>query len=127
MLNAKELWKQEDERKTYRMRAMRPVLAGLFQSIKVHAQQNPASPYYAFDVPSFVFGYPLFDHKEAIEYVKETLEEQGFHVYPVPPSVLMISWIKPQPKQATARPPKPGPDYRPFVYDEGAFSFLTKQ
>lgn len=131
MLQAKELWKQEEERKAYRMRAMRPVLAGLFQSIKVHAQQNPGSPYFAFDVPSFVFGYPLYDHAEAIQYVKETLEEQGFQVWnATPPSVLMISWMKPEKQTPSAkqlRPPKSGPDYRPFVYDESAFAYLTKQ
>jgi hypothetical protein len=104
---------------------MRPVLAGLFQSIKVHSQQNPESPCYAFDVPSFVFGYPLYNHAEAIEYVKETLEEQGFQVWKVPPSVLMISWMKPTAK--TVKPiPKPGPDYRPFVYDESAFAYLSR-
>lgn len=131
MLQAKELWKQEDERKAYRMRAMRPVLAGLFQSIKTHAQQNPESPYYAFDVPSFVFGYPLYNHEEAILYVKETLEEQGFQVWRVPTSVLMISWMKPAPKRQTSSvvPPaqKTGADYRPFVYDESAFAYLSGQ
>ena len=125
MLQAKELWKNEDERKMHRMRAMRPVLSGLFQSIKVHAQQNPGSPYYAFDVPSFVFGYPLYDHAEAIEFVKQTVEEQGFQVWTVPPSVLIISWMKPV-KQNATKVPKPGPDYRPFVYDESAFAYLAK-
>jgi hypothetical protein len=125
MLQAKELWKHEEQRKSHRMRAMRPVLAGLFQSIKLHAQHNPDSPCYAFDVPSFVFGYPLYSHPEAIEYVKETLEEQGFKVWNVPPAVLMISWMKPEPRTAKPAVPKPGPDYRPFVYDESAFAYLS--
>jgi len=128
MLQAKELWKAEEERKAYRMRAMRPVLANLFQSIKLHAQQNPESPYMAFDVPSFVFGYPLYDHAEAVRYVQETLEENGYQVWLAPPSILVISWMKPaKPAAKTAQaPPKPGPDYRPFVYDESAFAFLTR-
>lgn len=111
------------------MRAMRPVLAGLFNSIKVHSQQNPDSPYYAFDVPSFVFGYPLYDHAEAIGYVKETLEEQGFQVWYIPAATLLISWMKPAPKSGGPKPPppKPGPDYRPFVYDESAFAYLTRR
>ncbi len=108
---------------------MRPVLAGLFNSIKVHAQQNPGSPFYAFDVPSFVFGYPLYDHAEAIVYVKETLEEQGFQVWYIPEATLLISWMKPPPKSGGPKPPppKPGPDYRPFVYDESAFAYLTRR
>jgi hypothetical protein len=130
MLQAKELWKAEDERKAGRMRAMRPVLAGLFNAIKLQSQQSPTSPYYAFDVPSFVFGYPLFDHIEAIQYVQETLEEQGFQVWRAStPSILMISWMKPvktQTRESSAIPPKTGADYRPFVYDDSAFAFLTR-
>ena len=86
MLQAKELWKAEEERKSHRMRAMRPVLSGLFGDIKRHAQLNPESPMMAFTVPSFVFGYPLFNHEEAVQYVEETLEEQGFKVWRVPRS-----------------------------------------
>jgi hypothetical protein len=128
MLQAKELHKMEDQRKAYRMRAMRPVLANLFGSIKTHAQQNPESPYYAFDVPSFVFGYPLFNHAEAVEYIYETLVEQGFQVWKTPPSILFISWMKPVPKKDVKFvPPKAGPDYRPFVYDESALSYLARK
>jgi hypothetical protein len=131
MLQAKELWKQEDFRKEHRMKAMRPVLTNLFSSIKVHAQQNPSSPFMAFDVPGFVFGYPLYDHNEAIQYVHDVLVEQGFKVWKTPPSVLFISWMKPVAKQSTSSstfvPPRTGPDYRPFVYDESAFSFLSRQ
>jgi hypothetical protein len=127
MLQARELWKVEEERKSHRMKAMRPVLSGLFSEIKRHAQLNPESPMIAFNVPSFVFGYPLFDHGEAIVYVQETLEEQGFKVWIAPPATLMISWMKPVKQQKeVAKPPKTGPDYRPFVYDESAFAFLTR-
>jgi hypothetical protein len=128
MLQAKELWRAEEELKSHRMRAMRPVLAGLFSDIKRHAQINPDSPMFMFNVPSFVFGYPLFEHEEAIIYVQETLEEQGFKVWRAPPATLVISWMKPvkQTRETTAKPPKTGPDYRPFVYDESAFAFLTR-
>ena len=127
MLQARELWKAEEERKSHRMRAMRPVLAGLFADLQRHSQLNPESPMMAFNVPSFVFGYPLYDHNEAIVYVKETLEEQGFKVWVAPPATLMISWMKPvKQTRETPKPPKPGPDYRPFVYDESAFAFLTR-
>jgi hypothetical protein len=127
MLQAKELWKQSDERKAHRMRAMRPVLANLFGTLKVHARTNPDSPYFAFDVPSFVFGYPLYDHNEAVEYIYETLVENGFQVWKTPPAVLFISWMKPAAKVVGPRPPKPGPDYRPFVYDDSAFSYLASK
>ena len=70
----------EDQR-TANMQAMRPVLTTLMAQIKTHATTNPNAPYMTFDVPSFLFGYPLYNHREAIDYIKETLEEQGFTVW----------------------------------------------
>ena len=129
MLRAKELWQAAEEKKAHRLKAMRPVLSGIFTAIKHHAATSTDNPYYATEVPSFVFGYPLYDHEEAIVYVKETLEEQGFCVWRVnTPSVLFISWMKPiKDIKDVPKPPRSGPDYRPFVYDESAFAFLTRQ
>ena len=46
MLRAKDLWKQEEERKTAKMQAMRPVLSNLSSQLKLHAIQNPQAPYF---------------------------------------------------------------------------------
>jgi hypothetical protein len=119
MLRATDLWKQQDEQKTINMQAMRPVLSNLCAQIKTHAAMNPQAPYMAYEVPSFVFGYPLYNHREAVMYVKETLEEQGFKVWVAGVSTLMISWIKPG-KAAAVRATTKSADYRPFVYDEAA-------
>jgi hypothetical protein len=119
MLRATDLWKQQEQQKTASMQAMRPVLSNLCSQIKMHAATNPLAPYMAYDVPSFVFGYPLYSHREAVLYVKETLEEQGFKVWISGVSTLLISWIKPG-KTAGRAPAKSSGDYRPFVYDEAA-------
>jgi len=118
MLRATDLWKQQEQQKTASMQAMRPVLSNLCSQIKLHAATNPNAPYMAYDVPSFVFGSPLYNHREAVVYVKETLEEQGFKVWISGVSTLLISWIKPG-KTATRTTAKSA-DYRPFVYDEAA-------
>lgn len=127
MIRARDLWKQEEQRKTINMQAMKPVMANLSGQIKTHATTNPGAPYFAFEVPSFVFGYPLFDHREAILYVKETLEEQGFQVWTVGGGILFISWIPTPAPGRTRAPPKAGPDYRPFVYNESAMEFLRQK
>lgn len=127
MLKAQDLWKQVEQQNTIKMNAMKPVLANLFSQLKNHAIIHPESPVFAFDVPSFVFGYPLFDHKQAIQYCKETLEERGFQVW-VTNSTLVISWIKPTKQSSkTFVPPPIGPSYRPFVYDESALDFLRSK
>ena len=125
MLRARDLWKQTEDQKSASMQAMRPVLATLFAQVKTHAATNPAAPYMTFDVPSFVFGYPLYNHREAIDYVKETLEEQGFTVWVAYNGTLLISWMRAgsggggggKSKQIAKAP---SADYRPFVYDESA-------
>ena len=119
MLRARDLWKQTEDQRSASMQAMRPVLATLFAQVKTHAGTNPAAPYMTFDVPSFVFGYPLYKHSEAIHYVKETLEEQGFTVWVAYNGTLLISWMKSGKVRNTA-PKAPTNDYRPFVYDESA-------
>jgi uncharacterized protein YcgL (UPF0745 family) len=118
MLRASDLWKQEEQQRTANMQAMRPVLSNLCSQIKAHAATNPDAPYMAYDVPTFVFGYPLYKHQEAVQYVKETLEEQGFKVWIAYNGTLLISWIKSGNKKPAAAA-KSG-DYRPFVYDEAA-------
>ena len=55
---------------------------------------------------------------EAIDYIKETLEEQGFTVWIAYTGTLMISWMRSGKVRNTAV--KSTNDYRPFVYDESA-------
>lgn len=130
MLRAKDLWRQSEERKMQRMAAMRPVLAQLFSKIKTHAAQNPESPYMAFDVPTFVWGFPLYSVEDAISHLHEILSEQGYQVWTVPPKTLFISWMKPAKEDkknshGVSLPPRT--EYRPFVYDDAAFSFLANK
>jgi hypothetical protein len=127
MLKAGDLWKQVEQQNTIKMNAMKPVLANLFAQLKTHVAVNPESPVFAFDVPSFVFGYPLFDHRQAIQYCKEILEERGFQVW-VANSTLVISWIKPMKQQSRSIVPQhSGPSYRPFVYENSAMEFLRSK
>ena len=120
MLRARDLWKQTEEQRTINMQAMRPVLTTLMAQIKTHAATNPAAPYMTFDVPSFVFGYPLYNHREAIDYIKETLEEQGFTVWVAYNGTLLISWMRAANGKVRQTAKAPTNDYRPFVYDESA-------
>uniref|UniRef100_A0A6C0HL35 Uncharacterized protein n=1 Tax=viral metagenome TaxID=1070528 RepID=A0A6C0HL35_9ZZZZ len=123
MLRARDLWKQTEDLRSANMQAMRPVLTTLFAQVKTHAATNPNAPYMTFDVPSFVFGYPLYNHREAIDYIKETLEEQGFTVWVAYNGTLLISWMRAangKARQTTSSKPAGSADYRPFVYDESA-------
>jgi len=45
-----------------------------------------------FDVPSFIFGYPLFNVNDCITYVTNELKSNGFIVHYIFPNKLYISW-----------------------------------
>lgn len=127
MIRANDLWRQDEQRRNYRMAAMRPVMAQLSHKIKQQAIQYPHAPYLAYSVPGFVFGYPLYDQNEATEYVMEMLLEQGYQVWKTAPATLFISWMKPVKPQQQTKSTRSAPSYRPFVYDEAPLETLNQR
>jgi hypothetical protein len=116
MLKARDVWTEQEERREKRMSAMRPVLSQLYGQIRKQAIHSPNAPYVVFEIPAFVFGYPLFQLTEAREYLTKTLTDSGFMVWPVNEKYLFVSWVKQAPRNATHRPPLIT-NYRPQVYD----------
>jgi hypothetical protein len=93
---------------------MRPVLAQIYAQIKKQAIHSPDAPYTIFEIPKFVFGYPLFKMSEAREYLTNVLMESGFAVWPVNDIYLLISWTK---QQMNRGRPSLLTQYRPMPYD----------
>lgn len=117
MLKARDVWDEQEARKEQRMAAMRPVLGQLYARIRRQAIHDPKAPYVVFEVPTYVWGYPLFDMMEAREYLVKTLESSGYLVWIVDEKYLFISWMKTAgPKAGSYRPPLTT-NYRPMVYD----------
>lgn len=129
MLSANALWKQEEQRKTQRLAATRVLLAQIFHKIKQQVVQQPDAPYIVYPVPSFVFGYPLYNVEEAVQYLYQTLLDQRYQVWVVEGPSLFISWVKPNHGPSTSRSlqPKPTSNYRPFVYDESSLAYLREK
>lgn len=118
MLKAREVWDEQEARREQRMSAMRPVLSQIHSQIRRQAIHAPNAPYIVFEIPSYVFGYPLFQMSEAREYLTKTLTTSGFLVWVIDEKYLLISWIKTSPqKNASYRPPLLPTNYRPLVYD----------
>jgi hypothetical protein len=127
MLNARDVWNEQENRKERRMAAMRPVLAQLFAQIKKQSIHDPSSPYIVFEIPGYVFGYPIYQLKEAREYLTKTLTDQGFLVWAVEEKYLVVSWMKQNTQRPTNRPPLLTTMYRPQVYDPSALNQMFKQ
>jgi len=117
MLKARDVWDEQEARKEQRMAAMRPVLAQLYAKIRKQAIHSPNAPYVLFEIPSFVFGYPLYQLKEARDYLTKTLEQSGYLVWTVDETFLLVSWVKTTQGRANAYRPPIVTNYRPQVYD----------
>jgi hypothetical protein len=94
MLKARDVWDEQETRREQRMAAMRPVLAQLYAKVRKQAIHAPTAPYILFEIPTYVFGYPLFQLSEARDYLTNTLQASGYLVWVVDEKFLLISWIK---------------------------------
>ena len=118
MMKAREVWDEQEERRLYKMSAMKPVLAQIEAKVRQQAVMDVNAPYILFEVPSFVFGYPLFNFKEALQYIMGELLKAGFWVWEVEQKYLLISWLKPVKSRDLGKPILTT-NYRPQVYDPG--------
>ena len=117
MLKARDVWDEQEARKEQRMAAMRPVLAQLYAKIRKQAIHAPNAPYVVFEIPEYVFGYPIYQMSEARDYLMKTLQTSGYMVWVTDVKYLFVSWLKTaNGKPASYRPPITT-NYRPQVYN----------
>lgn len=126
MLKARDVWDEQESRKEQRMSAMRPVLAQLYAKIRKHAIHSPNAPYVLFEIPSYVFGYPIFQLTEARDYLMKTLEHSGYLVWVVDEKFLLVSWVKTTAGKANAYRPPIVTNYRPQVYDPSTIGSMLR-
>ena len=122
MMRARDVWDEQEERKTNRMAAMNPIIAQIQAKIRTHATHNPNAPYIVYEVPSYVFGYPLFPIKDAVEFLVAEFAKAGYWIWIVDAKYLFISWMKPV-KTRDGGKPILATNYRPQVYDP---DFMSK-
>ena len=125
MLKARDVCDDQEERKQNRMAAMNPVIAAIQAKIKQQAIHNPNAPYIVYEVPTYVFGYPLFSLSDALEFLVKEFSKAGYWVWIVESKCLMISWIKPV-KTRDGGKPILATNYRPQVYDPSTLAFMAR-
>jgi hypothetical protein len=123
MLKAREIWDEQEERRSNRMAAMTPVIAQIQAKIRQQAIHNTNAPYILYEVPTYVFGYPLFSLKEAIQYLVAEFAKAGYWVWVVEEKYLFISWMKPV-KTKDLGKPMLATNYRPMVYEPSTLAFI---
>jgi hypothetical protein len=125
MLKAREVWNEQEGRRLNRMAAMSPVMTQIQSRIRQQAVHNTGAPYIVYEVPTFVFGYPLYSLVEAMEFLVKEYSAAGYWVWVVDNKYLLISWIKPVKTRDVGRPML-ATNYRPQVYDPSALAFMAR-
>ena len=125
MLKAREVWNEQESRRLNRMAAMSPVMTQIQSKIKQQAVHNTNAPYIIYEVPSFVFGYPLYTLQEAIDFLLKEYSTAGYWVWVVDQKYLLISWIKPV-KTRDIGKPMLATNYRPQVYDPSSIAYMSR-
>lgn len=125
MLKAREVWNEQEGRRLNRMAAMMPVMTQIQAKIKQQAVHNTNAPYIIYEVPTFVFGYPLYKLSEALEFLVKEYMSAGYWVWIVESKYLLISWIKPVKTRELGKPIL-ATNYRPQVYDPSAIAFMAR-
>lgn len=126
MLRATDVLQEQQQRRDNRMAAMTPVIAQIQAKIRQQAIHNTNAPYILYDVPTYVFGYPLFSLKEALEYLVGEFSKAGYWVWVVESKYLFISWVKAV-KTRDGGKPILTTNYRPQVYDPSSIVFLPDE
>lgn len=126
MLRATDVLQEQQQRRDNRMAAMIPVIAQIQAKIRQQAIHNTNAPYVLYEVPTYVFGYPLFSLKEALEYLVGEFSKAGYWVWVVESKYLFISWIKAV-KTRDGGKPILTTNYRPQVYDPSSIVFLPDE
>jgi hypothetical protein len=125
MLKAREVWNEQEGRRLNRMAAMSPVMTQIQSKIRQQAVHNTNAPYIIYEVPTFVFGYPLYALSEALEFLVKEYFAAGYWVWIVDQKYLLISWIKPVKTKDLGKPIL-ATNYRPMVYDDSAIAFMAR-
>jgi hypothetical protein len=117
MLRARDVWDEQEDRRANRMAAMTPIIAQIQALIRRQAVHNSDAPYIIYPVPTYVFGYPLFSLKEALDHLVSEFSKAGYWVWVVEQKNLLISWIKPV-KTRDGNKQILATNYRPQIYGE---------
>jgi hypothetical protein len=123
MLRARDVWDEQEMRREKRMSAMRPVLGQIHQKVRQQAVHDANAPYIVFEVPSYIWGYPIYQQSEARDYLMAQLTESGFQVWVVNENYLLISWMRVV-KPGGVQRPVLTTNYRPQVYDPTALGSM---
>ncbi len=126
-----DIHNKQREKDLRRLELYKSILGKVYKKIKTSATNEESFCFY--EVPEYIYGTPLYNMKDCIIFILNSLHEKGFSAKYVDPFLVFICWNLPKPNlKITDLPSKPKeniispPVYRPIENFQGNGNFLYK-
>ena len=94
LIDISELHKKTREQKDRKIKIYDTVLQKCHHRIKLVSELTPLNQWCFYLIPKVLFGIPLYDLGECVEYLVKMLSENGFKVAYTHPNLLLITWFE---------------------------------
>ena len=105
LIDISDLHKKARELKERKIKIYDEVLQKCHHRIKLVSKLTPLNQWCFYIIPKVVFGIPLYNLSECVEYLVRLLSENGFKVAYTHPNLLLITWFE-DPSNKNANQPK---------------------
>lgn len=94
LINIDELHKKTREQREKKIKIYEEVLKKCHHRIKLVASLTPMNQWCFYLIPKVLFGMPLYNLAECVEYLVKMLSDNGFKVAYTHPNLLLITWFE---------------------------------
>ena len=105
LIDINDLHRKANETKQRKIKIYDEVLQKCHHRIKLVCKMTPLSQYCFYIIPKVLFGIPLYNLQECVQYLFEMLTHNGFKVAYTHPNLLYISWHDPSKSNKSILPP----------------------
>jgi hypothetical protein len=96
LIDISDLHRKTNELKTRKIKIYDEVLQKCHHRIKLVSKLTPLNQWSFYIIPKVLFGIPLYNLAECVEYLVKMLTENGFKVAYTHPNLLLITWFESQ-------------------------------
>ena len=94
LIDINELHEKTRELRDRKIKIYDSVLQKCHHRIKLVSKMTPLNQWCFFIIPKVVFGIPLYNLAECVEYLVRLLSDNGFKVAYTHPNLLLITWFE---------------------------------
>lgn len=94
LIDINELHRKSREQRENKIKIYDEVLKKCHHRIKLVSDLAPMTQWCFFMIPKVMFGMPLYNLAECVEYLVKMLSENGFKVAYTHPNLLLITWFE---------------------------------